>query len=77
MKTILTYVVNFFLGGVGSMLLVSQLTSGKSVSGSGVGFKLDGTGMILWVVVLVAYFFLAKKFWGKTVGGKIVDLVIH
>ena len=64
------------MGVVGSMLLVSQLTSGKSVSGSGVGFKLDGTGIILWVVVLAAYFFLAKKFWGKTVGGKIVDSIM-
>lgn len=75
-KTILTYVINFFVGVVGSMLLISQLTSGKSVSSTGVGFKLDGTGMILWVVVLVAYFFLAKKFWGKTAGGKIVDAIM-
>lgn len=58
------------------MLLISQLTSGKSVSGSGVSFKLDGMGLILWVVVLAAYFFLAKKFWGKTVGGKIVDALM-
>lgn len=58
------------------MLLISQLTSGKSVSGTGIGFKLDGMGLILWVVVLVAYFFLAKKFLGKTVGGKIVDSII-
>ncbi len=55
------------------MLLISQLTSGKSVSGTGVGFKLDGTGLILWVIVLVAYFFLAKKFLGKTIGGWIVS----
>ena len=61
------------MGIVGSMLLISQLTSGKSVSGTGVGFKLDGTGLILWVVVIVAYFFLAKKFWGKTVGGLLVS----
>lgn len=57
-------------------MLISQLTSGKSVSGSGVGFKLDGTGFILWVVVLAAYFFLAKKFLGKTIGGKIADVII-
>lgn len=64
------------MGVVGSMLLISQLTSGKSVSGTGVSFQLDGIGLILWVVVMVAYFFLAKKFWGKTVGGKIVDSVM-
>lgn len=64
------------MGVVGSMLLISQLTSGKSVSSSGVGFKLDGMGLILWVIVLAAYFFLAKKFWGKTVGGKIVDSIM-
>lgn len=64
------------MGVIGSMLLISQLTSGKSVSGSGVGFKLDGMGLILWVIVLIAYFFLAKKFWGKTVGGKIVDSIM-
>lgn len=58
------------------MLLVSQLTSGKSISDSGIGFKLDGIGLILWVVALAAYFFLAKKFWGKTVGGMIVDSVM-
>lgn len=58
------------------MLLISQLTSGKSAGSSGVSFNLDGTGLILWVVVLAAYFFLAKKFWGKTVGGKIVDSVM-
>lgn len=75
-KTLLTYVINFFVGVVGSMLLISQLTSGKSVSGTGLSFKLDGTGLIIWVVVLVAYFFLSKKFWGKTVGGKIVDSIM-
>lgn len=64
------------MGIVGSMLLISQLTSGKSVSSTGVGFKLDGTGLILWLVVIAAYFFLAKKFWGKTVGGKIIDSVM-
>lgn len=75
-KTIVTYVLNFLIGVVGSMLLISQLTSGKSVSSSGVGFKLEGTGLILWIVVLVAYFFLAKKFWGKTIGGKIADAIM-
>ena len=76
MKTIITYIINFFVGVVGSMLLVSQLTSGKSVSGTGVGFKLEGVGLILWVVVLVAYFLVAKKFLGKTLGGKVADSLV-
>lgn len=76
MKTVTTYIANFLIGIVGTLLLVSQLTSGKSVSGTGVGFRLEGFGLILWVVVVVLYFVLAKKYWKKTVGGKIADLII-
>lgn len=58
------------------MLLVSQLTSGKSVSGTGVSFKLDGTGLIIWVVVLVVYFWAVRKYLGKTLGGWLVSKVL-
>ena len=58
------------------MLLVSQLTSGKSVSGTGLSFKLDGTGLIIWAIVLVVYFWAVRKYLGKTVGGWLVSKIL-
>jgi len=58
------------------MLIISQLTSGKSVSGTGVSFNLDGTGLLIWVVVLVVYFWAVRKYLGKTVGGWLVSKVL-
>ncbi|MDP3973763.1 MAG: hypothetical protein Q8P92_02935 [Candidatus Daviesbacteria bacterium] len=78
--TVLTYVLNFLIGIVGTMLLVSQLTSGRGISTAtgrvSVGVGLDMTGFIIWVVIVLVYFFGAKKLWGKTVGGLLVDMVM-
>ena len=58
------------------MLIISQLTSGKSVSGTGLSFKLDGTGLIIWAIVLVVYFWAVRKYLGKTVGGWLVSKIL-
>ena len=58
------------------MLIISQLTSGKSVSGTCLSFKLDGTGLIIWAIVLVVYFWAVRKYLGKTVGGWLVSKIL-
>lgn len=79
MKTLLTVVLNFLIGVVGIAVLITQLTSGEGVKSEGgttsVGFQLDTFGIIAWVVGIVLYFWLAKKYLGKTVGAKLLDLV--
>lgn len=80
-KTILVWFLNFFIGVVGTAILVTKLTGrGEGVAATGssasVRVNMDMTGMIIWVVVVAVYFFGAKKFWGKTVGGLIVDAVM-
>jgi hypothetical protein len=79
LNILITWVINFFLGIIGSMFIVSQILSGKSVSTSSgkvnVGFQLDTFGLIAWVVVILVYFVGAKKIWGKTVGGILADKI--
>lgn len=73
MGTVLTYIFNFLIGIVGIMFLVSRFDTGRGVSATGsgvsVGVGLTFTGFIIWLVVVLVYFFGAKKLWGKTVGG--------
>ena len=63
------------------MILISKLTGkgdGIAATGTSASVKvgLDLTGFIIWVVVIAVYFFVAKKLWGKTVGGLIIDAVM-
>ena len=79
MKTTLTWILNFVLGVFGTALLASQISSGKSVSfedGIQFSLKLYNMGLILYLVFIVAYFWGAKKFWGKTVGGLLTDKIL-
>lgn len=78
LKTILTLILNFLIGIVGTAILLTKITGrgeGVSATGSSASFSvnLDITGFIIWIVVIAVYFFGAKKLWGKTVGGIIVD----
>lgn len=62
------------------MILISKITGkgdGIAATGTSASVKvgLDLTGFIIWVVVIAIYFFAAKKIWGKTVGGLIVDTI--
>lgn len=73
MGTVLTYVFNFLIGIIGIMFLVSRFDTGRGISatesGVRVGVGLTLTGFIIWLVLVLVYFFGAKKLWGKTVGG--------
>ncbi len=79
MKTLLTIVLNI----VGVFLIpilvttLSGASTGITAEGSriNVDIKLDGGGLIATAVSVILYFVLSKKFWGKTVGGKIVSLL--
>ncbi len=76
MGTLITWVLNFILGIIVTALLASQISSGKSISfENGIQFnlRLYNMGLILYLVFIVAYFFGAKKLWGKTIGGLITN----
>ena len=80
LKTIGVWFLNFLIGIVGTAILVTKLTGrGEGVSATGssasVRVNMDMTGFIIWVVIVAVYFFGAKKFWGKTIGGFIIDAV--
>lgn len=79
MNTLLTWVLNLVLGIFGTALLASQISSGKSVSfedGIQFSLRLYNAGLILYFVFIVVYFWGAKKLWGKTVGGLIIDKLL-
>lgn len=80
-KTILVWILNFLIGIVGTAIFLTKITGrgeGVAATGSSASFNvnLDMTGLIIWLVVIAVYFFGAKKLWGKTVGGVIVDAVM-
>lgn len=80
MKTTLTWVFNFLLGILGTALVASQISSGKSIvfenGAPGLSLSLYNMGLILYLVLIVAYFWGAKKFLGKTIGGLITDKIL-
>lgn len=79
MRTILTLVFNFFLGVIGMAFLASQISSGKSISfQNGLQFNLElyNFGLLLYLVLLVTYFWGAKRLWGKTVGELLTDKIL-
>ena len=76
MGTLITWVLNFVLGIIVTALLASQISSGQSISfedGIRLNLKLYNMGLILYVIFIVAYFWGAKKVWGKTVGGLMTE----
>ncbi|MBI2601073.1 hypothetical protein HYW42_03905 [Candidatus Daviesbacteria bacterium] len=73
MGTVLTVIFNILLGVLGTAILTTQIMTGKSLSSTGLSLQLKDTGLILWIVLLVVYFWGAKKLWGKTVGGLITN----
>lgn len=80
-KTLVVWVLNFIIGIVGTAILVTKLTGrgeGIAATSNSASFKvnMDMTGFIIWIVIIVAYFFISKKMWGKTVGGFIADAVM-
>lgn len=81
-KTFSVWIINFFIGIIGTMMLVSSITGNgsgiTSASSSGASFKfgLDGTGFIIWLVLLIVYFWGARKLWGKTPGGLLTDKLL-
>lgn len=74
--TTLTVIFNVLLGVIGTALLTTQIMTGKSIGSDGLSFSLKNEGLILWVVLLVAYFFGSKKLWGKTVGGLLTEKLL-
>lgn len=74
---ILTWVFNFILGIIGTALLASQISTGRSISmvDGNLDFHLglQNMGLILFIVFIAVYFWGAKKLWGKTVGGLLAD----
>jgi len=79
LNVLIIWVLNFVLGIIATALLASQITAGKSISfddGFQVGLSLYNEGLILYFVLILVYFFGAKKLWDKTVGGLIVDALM-
>ncbi|MBI4059346.1 hypothetical protein HY404_03860 [Candidatus Microgenomates bacterium] len=73
--TIVFNIIGVFL----TVLIASQISSGKSVSfEDGIAFNISlyNLGLILWVVLLVVYLWGTKMLWGKTAGGLVVDLIM-
>lgn len=80
-KTIVVWLLNFLIGIIGTAILITKLTGrgeGIAATDSSASFRInmDMTGIIIWVIIIAVYFFGAKKLWGKTVGGLIVDTVM-
>lgn len=80
LKTILTWILNFILGIIGTAILASQISSGKSIvfenGAPGLSLSLYNMGLILYLILIVAYFFGAKKLWGKTIGGLLTEKIL-
>lgn len=80
MGTLLTWIFNFILGILGTAILASQISSGKSIifenGAPGLSLSLYNTGLILYLVLIVAYFWGAKRLWGKTVGGLLTNKLL-
>lgn len=81
LKTIIVWFLNFVIGVVGTAVLLTKLTGrGEGVAATGesasVNINLDMTGFVVWIAVVAVYFFGAKKLWGKTIGGLLVNAVM-
>lgn len=79
MGIILTWVFNFFLGILGTAIVASQISSGQGISfedGIKLNLRLYNMGLVLYLVLLVGYFWGAKKYLGKTAGGLITDKIL-
>lgn len=81
LKTIIVWFLNFVIGVVGTAVLLTKLTGrGEGVAATGesasVNINLDMTGFVVWIAVVTVYFFGAKKLWGKTIGGLLVNAVM-
>lgn len=80
MAVILTWIFNFFLGFFGTALLASQISTGRSIGmvdgNLDIHLGLQNLGLLLFVIFLIAYFWGAKKLWGKTIGGLLTDKIL-
>ena len=77
MRALLTWIANFFIGIVGTMVIVSRLTgTGEGVRGTsssvGVDFSFGIIELVMWLVLIFAYFWVGKKYLGQSVGGWLV-----
>lgn len=78
-STLITWILNIFLGFFVTALLASQISSGQSISfedGIQLNLRLYNSGLIFYLVFIVVYFVGAKKLWGKTVGGLIANVIL-
>lgn len=82
MKTIFTWIINFFVGIVGTMTLVSRITgTGQGVRGTstsvGLDFRFGITELVFWIILMVLYFWLSKKYLGKSFGGWLIAKIFN
>lgn len=79
LKTLLIWVLNFVLGVMVTALVASQISSGKSISfedGIRLNLSLYNMGLVLYLVLIAAYFWGAKKFLGKTIGALLIEMLM-
>ncbi|MBI1918979.1 hypothetical protein HYS29_00105 [Candidatus Microgenomates bacterium] len=67
MKKIISGVLDFVLAFGVSGWLLTRLSGGEGT------FQLQNMWFVAWIVVVVLYYVLSKKYLGKTVGQKITE----
>lgn len=68
MKQILAAIIDFLVGVIGTAWILSRL------QGAEMTFSLYNAWLIIWIITIIAYFVVAKKVWGQSLGKKLLKL---
>lgn len=69
MKKIISGVLDFVIGFGFTGWLLTRISGGEGT------FQLQNMWFIVWIVVVVLYYILTKKYLGKTLGQKITESI--
>ena len=68
MKNILAAIIDFLASIFGTAWILSRL------QGAEMTFSLYNEWLIIWFISIIAYFVVAKKVWGQTLGRKLLNI---